>query len=74
MTETPVGTAVIVFERGRMMLSLSRRGEALVWYQGAEPFSGPFATVAAALHFLKGVCVLHNHRLETGMVADPGQQ
>jgi len=65
--ETPVGTAIVKFERGEMQLALFRRGEGLVWFHGRKPFGCPLATIAAAVQFLRDLSEIYNYTLDLAL-------
>ena len=71
--ETPVGTAIVKFERGEMQLALFRRGDGFVWFHGRKPFSRPLATTAAAVQFLTDLSEIYNYTLDLALPPD-GEQ
>ena len=62
-----MGTAVLKFERGEMKLALFRRREGFVWLHGRKPFGRPLATAAAAVEFLRDLCVIYNYTLDLAL-------
>jgi len=72
--ETPVGTAIVKFERGEMQLALFRRGEGLVWFHDRKPFGCPLATTAAAVRFLTEVSEIYNYTLDLALPPPDGEQ
>ncbi|MEK7408258.1 MAG: hypothetical protein AAB225_24570 [Acidobacteriota bacterium] len=62
-----MGTAVLKFERGEMILALLRREDGFVWFHGRKAFSRPLATTAAAVQFLRDLCEIYNYTLELAL-------
>jgi hypothetical protein len=72
--ETPVGTAIVKFERGEMQLALFWRGDGFVWFHGRKQFSRPLATTGAAVQFLRDLCELYNYTLDPALPPPDGEQ
>ena len=70
----PVGTAVLKFERGEMLLALFRCREGFVWFHGRKPFGRSLATTAAAVQFLRDLCELYNYTLDLALPPPDGEQ
>jgi hypothetical protein len=72
--ETPVGTAIVKFERGEMKLALFRRRDGFAWFHGRKPFSRPLATTAAAVQFLTDLSEIYNYTLDLALPPPDGEQ
>jgi hypothetical protein len=66
VAKQPVGSALLRFERGQMTLRLFRRADGYRWFHGRRPFGQAFATVNAAVRFVKDLSEWHNLSLDRG--------
>lgn len=65
MAKPPVGRVILRFERGETTFKLFRREEGFVWLKGRRRLGKAFATVEAAVQFVKDLSELYNLSLDT---------